>query len=64
MVLKAGDKITTNKDYKGYNSADAAKNGDSSNVTYPAGEYYVYKVHNGAVNITKKKGVAGAWVVL
>lgn len=50
-----------------YNTAANAKNGKSAlPFTYPSGEYYVYKIHEvtGAVNITKKKGVAGAWVML
>lgn len=57
-------KIETLKDYPAYNSADAAKKEISTKLTYAAGEYYVYKVYNGAVNITRHKGIAGAWVVL
>lgn len=64
IELEPGMKIETLKDYPAYNSADAAKKAGYTKLTYFAGEYYVYKVHNGAVNITKKKGVAGAWVVL
>lgn len=62
--LRPGDKITTTKDLKGYNNAENAMKGEKAVCTYYAGEYYVYKVHRGSVNITKKKGVAGAWVVL
>lgn len=62
--LKAGDKITTTKSLKGYGNADNALKGDKSVCTYSAGTYYVYKVHRGAVNITRHKGIAGAWVVL
>lgn len=62
--LKAGDKITTTKDLKGYSNADNALKGTNSVCTYSAGTYYVYKVYKGAVNITRHKGIAGAWVVL
>ena len=61
--LKPGDKITTT-DIKGYNTADNALKGKNVVCTYSAGTYYVYKVHNGAVNITRHKGIPGAWVVL
>lgn len=64
VPLEAGMKIETLKDYLAYNSADAAKKAGAAKLTYPAGEYYIYKLYAGAVNITKKKGIAGAWVVL
>lgn len=62
--LKYGDKITTTKDLRGYSNADNAFRGLKPVCTYSAGTYYVYKVHNGAVNITRHKGIPGAWVVL
>ena len=62
--LKAGDKIVTTKDLKGYRNADNALKGVNSVCTYTAGTYYVFRVYNGAVNITRHKGIAGAWVVL
>lgn len=62
--LKYGDKITTTKDLRGYSNADNAFRGLKPVCTYNAGTYYVYKVHNGAVNITRHKGIPGAWVVL
>lgn len=64
VELESGMKIETLKDYPVYNSADAAKKSGYTKLTYPAGDYFVYKVYNGVTNITKKKGVAGAWVVL
>ncbi|MGN0506625.1 MAG: C40 family peptidase [Lachnospiraceae bacterium] len=63
-ALKPGDKVTINEPVKGYNAADNALTSVKSTVTYPEGEYYVYKVYNGAVNITRSKGKPGAWVVL
>ena len=62
--LKAGDKITLKKAVKGYNTAANAKAGTKQVATYAAGEYYVFRVYDGAVNITKSKGHAGAWVVI
>lgn len=62
--LKPGDKITLDRAVNGYNTAANAMAEVNPVVPYPAGEYYVYKVYSGAVNITKKKGCAGAWVVV
>ncbi len=64
VPLEAGMKIETLKDYPAYNSADQAKKAGATSLLYRAGSYYIYKVYNGAVNITKKKGVPGAWVIL
>lgn len=63
-TLTVGDKVTITESIKGYNTADNAIKGKNPTVTYSKGEYYVYKKHNGSVNITKKKGVPGAWVML
>lgn len=63
-ALKVGDKVTLTESVKGYNTADNALKGKNPTVTYSKGTYYVYKIHNGAVNISKRKGSAGAWVVL
>lgn len=62
--LKIGDKVTLAKSVKGYNTADNALKGKNPTVTYSSGEYYVYKFYKNAVNISKKKDVPGAWVVL
>lgn len=62
--LKVGDKVTLTESIKGYNTADNALKGKNPTVTYGKGTYYVYKKYNGSVNITRNKGVAGAWVVL
>ena len=50
-----------------YNNAfDAKKGKNALPYTYPSGTYYIYKIDKltGAVNITRTKGVAGAWVIL
>jgi hypothetical protein len=62
--LKIGDKVTLTKSVKGYNTADNALKAKNHTVTYPSGEYYVYKFYKNAVNITKNKNVPGAWVLL
>lgn len=63
-TLEVGATVTIDKDIKGYNTADNALKEKNPTVTYPEGAYCVYKKYNGAVNITRKKGTAGAWVVL
>lgn len=65
--LVVGGKIVINDAIKVYNTASDAKNGKNTlPFTYPSGAYYIYKIHKptGAVNITKTKGTAGAWVIL
>ena len=62
--LKPGNEITLNKAVNGYNTASNALATVNPVVSYPSGTYYVYKVYGHAVNITRKKGTAGAWVVL
>ena len=65
--LVVGGEIVLTDAIKIYNTASDAKNGKNIlPFTYPSGTYYIYKIHEptGAVNITKKKGTAGAWVIL
>ncbi len=62
--LTVGGTVTITKDIKGYNTADNALKGKNPTVTYSKGTYCVYKKCKGSVNISKKKGCAGAWVVL
>lgn len=65
--IVVGGTVTLTNAIKVYNNATNAKNGKSAlPFTYPSGTYYIYKIHEptGAVNITKNKGTAGAWVML
>lgn len=65
--LEVGGTVTLTDAIKVYNNAANAKDGKSAlPFTYPAGTYYIYKIDKltGAVNITRTKGVAGAWVIL
>lgn len=59
---KVGDKYTLKCDVKGYNTAANALNGKDPKATYKKGDYYIYKISGKSYNITKKKGVAGAWI--
>lgn len=63
-TLSVGDKVTIDKDIKGYNDEYSALKGGKESVIYPKGSYYVYKKSMGSVNITRNKSVPGAWVVL
>lgn len=47
-----------------YTTASDAQNNNisASKVSYPAGEYYIYREYNGMLNITKKAGSAGGWI--
>lgn len=65
--IVVGGQIVLTDAIKIYNTASDAKNGKNTlPFTYPSGTYYIYKIHEptGAVNITRKKGTAGAWVIL
>ena len=48
------------------NAFDAKKGKNALPYTYPSGTYFVYKINKmtGAVNITRTKGIAGAWVII
>ena len=66
-TLMVGGTVTIDKAINVYTNAYNAKRGKSAlPFTYPSGTYYIYKIDKitGAVNITKKKGTAGAWVIL
>lgn len=63
-TLKVGATVTVAEDIKGYNDEYSALKGGKENIIYPKGTYYVYKKSKGSVNIAKRKGVPGAWVVL
>ena len=45
-----------------YNSSSDAKNNKNSKGYYSKGVYYIFNEATGMINITKKIGVAGAWI--
>ena len=45
-----------------YNNSSDAKNNKNSKGYYSKGVYYIFNEANGMINITKKIGVAGAWI--
>ena len=59
-----GDELRIKEAVSVYNCAYSAKNPDERTVPiyYPARTYYVYKIADGCVNITRTLGVAGGWL--
>lgn len=62
--LAAGDKVKVTKELTGHNTAADAMAGRAVRNRVVPGEYYVYKVYGGAVNVSKIKNCPGSWVVL
>ncbi|MDO4813761.1 MAG: polysaccharide deacetylase family protein [Gemella sp.] len=63
VTLRPGATYSLNKQVKIYSSAvEAEKNSANTKNTYNQGQYYIYKVHNGMINISRVKGRAGAWI--
>ena len=60
--LKAGSKYKLNNSVATYANAGYAKTGYKRVSTYSAGEYFIYKLYNGMLNISKKYGLPGAWI--
>lgn len=60
--MEVGSQIVTVDKVPVYGNASDAKNKANVLKTYDAGNYYIYKVFEGMVNISKTKGTAGAWV--
>ena len=60
--IEPGQLVTTNKSVDVYTNAADAKSRTNPVKTYPAGQYYIYKVHDGMANISLKKDSAGGWV--
>lgn len=57
------ERYNLNKTVKTYMNAADAKLSRNSVGRYGQGQYYVYKRYNGAVNISRQAGQAGAWIV-
>lgn len=63
-LLAAGDKVTIAKQLTGHTTAAEAMAQRNAKGYVLPGTYYVYKVYGKAVNVTKKQGCPGSWVVL
>lgn len=60
--LTIGQLIKTSVSTKAYSNATDALYRRNAVTSYAAGSYYVYKKYNGMLNISRKKGVPGAWI--
>ena len=58
------EKLSLSKTVNVYMNAQDARNEKNAVKTYAAGTYYVFNRVSGAVNISRVKGQAGAWVNL
>lgn len=59
-----GDRVQLNKSAAIYLNAYDAKNQTNPAGKFPSGSYYIYTEHKttSTINITKQKGVPGAWI--
>lgn len=63
LNLSPGQKVQVNSTVKAYTNSELAKsNADTGYKIYDPSEYFVYKVVDGAVNITRNPGLPGGWV--
>lgn len=56
------DKYELKNTVSGFLNAGDAKNGANPATTMSKGSYYVFREFNGMINISKSKGVPGAWI--
>jgi len=57
-----GGKYTLKNNTPGYHTSADAKIGKNQRVTVLAGEYIIFNIANGMINITKTKGQPGSWI--
>ena len=60
--VKVGQHISISKSVHVYTNAADAKSRRNSVKTYPSGQYYIYKIYDGMVNISLNKSSAGGWI--
>jgi len=60
--VKIGDKYTLKNNTSGYFTAADAKASKDARTTVLAGDYWIYNIANGMINITKSKGYPGSWI--
>lgn len=61
--VKKGDTVHIDEDVVVYNSESDALKARNPRKTYPAGDYYVYKVSGQCVNISKNRLLPGGWIL-
>lgn len=59
---RVGDRYYLRVSTPGYYTANDAFGMRNRRVMVTAGEYYIYNLSNGMINVTKKKGVPGSWI--
>lgn len=59
---KNNEKYTLTKDVPGYYTAEDARLGRNRRTTVRKGTYYIYKRHNGMINVSKRIGSPGSWI--
>jgi len=57
-----GGKYTITKSYPGYYTSTDALNKQNQKATLTAGEYYIFNIANGMLNLTKVKNEPGSWM--
>ena len=57
-----GGKYDLKKNKPGYSTAADAKAGRNQRVTVLAGDYIVFNISDGMINISKTKGSPGSWI--
>ena len=61
-TLQAGSTYAVTVAIPGYMDSANASKMINSVTSYPAGNYYIYKIYNGMLNITKIQGNPGIWI--
>ena len=62
VAPKIGEKYKLTKNTPGYYTSADAVAGRNQRVTVLIGEYYIFNIANGMINITKTKGLPGSWI--
>lgn len=60
--LKVGDRYTLDKNVSGYMNAGYALTGENPITNVSPGQYYVFNIFRGAINISTAKNKPGSWI--
>jgi len=61
-AMKVGDKYILKTNTMGYYTSADAASGRDARFNIEAGDYWVFNIANGMINITKTKGYPGSWI--